>query len=94
MGSHRVINKAHTRVHEDGKLEVFEIGDEIDPTDSELQAFGDKLMPISGRQEQKVDDSAPKLSSEAATKPDIALTHETVAHRPRRGHSEDKGDGA
>ena len=92
MASHRVINKAHIRILEDGKTQVFEIGDEIDPSESEMQAFGDKFQPIDGgRQEREIDSSAPKISSEAGTKPDIEQTPDTVTARPKRGQPGSEG---
>lgn len=42
MGTHRVTRKRITR--SDG--DVFEAGDEIDPTDAELRAFGDRLTEV------------------------------------------------
>lgn len=43
-----VLHKKITRVHEDGSVEVFEVGDEIEPTEAELKSFRDKLRISDG----------------------------------------------
>jgi hypothetical protein len=40
---HVVINKYHSRVSAEGKVEVFEVGDPIEPTEEELAAFPDRF---------------------------------------------------
>lgn len=41
-----VQNKYHSRIREDGAIERFEVGDRIEPTDSELAAFPDKFRKL------------------------------------------------
>ena len=84
--AYKVIGKAHVRVKEDGTVERFEIGDSIEPTEAELKAFGDKFVKVGeapNAAPNKLDDSAPKLSSEAASKAEA----DSAPGRGARRHS-------
>lgn len=41
-----VVNKYHSRIQEDGSLERFEVGEAIEPTESELAAFPDRFRKL------------------------------------------------
>lgn len=66
MGSHEVVRKEHYRASsqsedDDGEAglaggaEVFEPGDEINPTEAELQAYPDRFRELRGSAEGSVD---------------------------------------
>jgi hypothetical protein len=44
--THVVVRKYHTRVDDKGKVERFEVGDQIDPTDEELESFPDRFRKM------------------------------------------------
>lgn len=60
MAPYRVRRRPITR--SDG--EVFEPGDEIDPTEAELRAFGDNIKEIEDAEDDPVDKRALELADE------------------------------
>lgn len=49
-GTYRLTGGTHRRSPDDGPQEVFETGDEFEPTDHEMETIGDRLQPVGGQQ--------------------------------------------
>lgn len=52
--TYRVTSGRHRRTDDDGNPEVFEAGDVFEPTDRELEAFGDKFEPVASNGDEWV----------------------------------------
>lgn len=63
--TYRVKRKRITRVKGLGKYDHYEPGDEIEPTDAELENFGDNLEKIESSSESVESDSDPEQSDES-----------------------------
>lgn len=83
---YQVVGKRHIRfIEKDGKREreVYEIGDIIEPTDDELEAFGDKFrhVPSTRRRQRDADADDDNPDNKNPANPAANVTPAEDTHR-------------
>lgn len=82
--THEVVRKAHYRAVDDAseadignRLKAFEVGDTITPTESELEAFGDRFRELRNAPEESEDTEEPPLDLDDMTVAEVEEALET-----------------